>query len=332
MNRSLSCHAALRWHRCLAFTLVELLVVISIIGILMALILPAVQSSRAAARRTDCNNRIRQLSVACAQFAQANGSRLPPGGNGSERHAMFTYLLPHLEEGNLFRSIKLNELTGSANNRAARFTVVPAYICPEYTEDPAPTDTTITGWAAGALLFYQGNGGMIDDPNMPGLISSSHGKLPTNGAFTLKNPPPASTDLKGMSVGLPLATFHDGTSKTFLMGEFAQRNVENGVYVRFPGNVRAWIAGQNPNGGNGMYAMKVITNHSINERIDRLSGSGETDSQNPFNHLPFTSLHTAGAHFAMVDSSTRYFNDDVDLVVLRSMATRAGGETIPVPQ
>jgi prepilin-type N-terminal cleavage/methylation domain-containing protein len=311
-------HVDLGNRRSKAFTLVELLVVIAIIGILTAMILPAVQSARAAGRRTDCNNRIRQLAVASAQFTQANAARLPPGGNGGERHAMFSYLLPYIEETALFRSLKLNEATSSAANRPARFTVIPVYICPEYTEDPAPTDTTITSWAAGALLFYQGNGGMIDS-TVTDLLPSSHGKLPSNGAFIL------NTSGKSQSTGLPIATLRDGTSKTTLLGEFAQRNVVSGVYVRFPGNVRPWIAGQNPGETNrGMYAMKVVKDFGINERIERTSSSGDADT---FNYLPFSSLHTTGAHVAMADSSTRFVNDDLDLVILRAMATRAGGET-----
>jgi prepilin-type N-terminal cleavage/methylation domain-containing protein len=305
------------------FTLVELLVVISIIGILMAMILPAVQSARAAGRRTDCNNRIRQLAVASAHFTQANAQRLPPGGNGGERHAMFTYLLPYLEENSLFRSIKLNELTSSANNKPARYTVVPAYICSEYTEELAPDDTSITGWAAGALLFYQGNGGMIDTAaGTPTPFSSDHGKLPDNGAFVF-NP-----SGKMPNIGIPIATMHDGTSKTTLLGEFAHRNIVSGAYVKFPGNVRAWIGGQSTGTSNGMYAMKVVNKYGINERIDR---TASTDDD--FNYLPFSSLHTTGAHMALADSSTRFVNDDLDLAVLRAMATRAGGETnIQLPQ
>jgi prepilin-type N-terminal cleavage/methylation domain-containing protein len=224
----------------LAFTLVELLVVISIIGILMALILPAVQSARAAGRRTDCNNRIRQISVACAQYTQATGGRLPPGANGDQRHAMFTYILPHLEETALYRSIDTKALTDA--NRTARFTVVSSYICPEYTEDPAPTDeTSINKWAAGALLFYQGNGGMIDDTvPRPLPIKTSHGDLPDNGAFVL------NTTGKQQHLGLPIATLRDGTSKTTLIGEFAQRNVVSGIYVRFPGKMIAASAACTP--------------------------------------------------------------------------------------
>jgi len=297
-----------------AFTLVELLVVIAIIGILMAMILPAVQSARAAGRRTDCNNRIRQLAIACAQFTQANGSRLPPGGNGDETHAMFTYLLPYLEETNLYNSIDLKAKTDA--NPKARFTVIPTYLCPEYTEDPAPTDTaTINKWSAGALLFYQGNGGMVDS-TVTGLIKSSHGDLPSNGAFVL------NTTGKQLKYGLPVATIRDGMSKTTLLGEFAHRNVLGGKFMAFPGNVRAWIAGQNDSGKRGMYAMKYVRSYSLNERIERVNSTDDD-----FNYLPFSSLHTTGAHFAMADSSTHFMNDDLDLVVMRAMATRAGGES-----
>jgi hypothetical protein len=79
-----------------------------------------------------------------------------------------------------------------------------------------------------------------------------------------------------------------------------------------------------------MYAMKAVKDFGINERIDRTASSGDADT---FNYLPFSSLHTTGAHMAMADSSTRFVNDDLDLVVLRAMATRAGGETnIVYPQ
>jgi prepilin-type N-terminal cleavage/methylation domain-containing protein len=299
------------------FTLVELLVVISIIGILMSMILPAVQSARAAGRRTDCNNRLNQLAKAVAQFTQANASRLPPGGNGGETHAMFTYLLPYIEESALFRSINLKANT--AANATARYTVVPSYLCPEYSEDPAPRDeTTITKWAAGALLFFQGNGGMVDS-TVTGLISSSHGALPSNGAFVL------NTTGKNLGIGLPIATFRDGTSKTTLLGEFAHRNVDGGVYMNFPGNVRAWIAGQNENTANGMYAYKVVKNHDINERIERSASSGDD-----FNYLPFSSMHTGGVHMAMVDGSTRFVTDDLDIVIQRALATRSGGETVNI--
>ena len=119
-----------------AFTLVELLVVIAIVGILIALLLPAVQSAREAARRTQCVNNLRQLALAALNFEAAHAS-FSPGVVAAEdsalrngMHSGFVFLLPFLEEQALHDQYDFNQDWKHPNNAAARLTQLSALLCP----------------------------------------------------------------------------------------------------------------------------------------------------------------------------------------------------------
>src|SRR6218665_44955 len=146
-----------------AFTLVELLVVIAIIGILVALLLPAIQAARAAARRTECSNKLHQLAIASLNFADANQNCLPIGLRATYEHSLFSYLLPYLEEASLYKRLDFTKGRMATENEAARNTVVTAYVCPEYTDElVVPSATAPSVAAVGALTMYLGVHGMID--------------------------------------------------------------------------------------------------------------------------------------------------------------------------
>ena len=124
------------------FTLVELLVVITVIGILMALLLPAVQAAREAARRSACGNNLKQIGLAILNFESAY-KRLPVGGEGTDwssksskfsTQSLFTYLLPFIEKMDLYSAMDLTksyrDVADAPQNVAAAKAAISIYVCP----------------------------------------------------------------------------------------------------------------------------------------------------------------------------------------------------------
>ena len=292
-----------------AFTLVELLVVIAIIGVLVALLLPAVQSARESARRTQCANNLKQMGLAIHNYASSHDDELPPGNPGRGLQGLFSYMLPYLEQEAAFAQLDLDDtrLHHNANQvrNPVRFLPVSAYYCPSYDTDQVIFAATAGSYQLGALTTYQGVGGSLREQGIE-LTTSGFGDLPDNGAF-------------GWEFNRRIGEVSDGTSQSLAIGEFVHRDKIGGVFVDPPGNVRPWILGDN--GDIGTYALKVAE-LPPNIEIDRVADGVA------FNHLPKGSFHPGVTQFTFVDGSVSSIVDDVDLVVYTAMATVNGEEVV----
>ena len=310
------------------FTLVELLVVIAIIGILIGLLLPAVQSAREAARRMKCSNNLKQIALACIAYSTFNMEAFPPGAgmrkypNGREEgtynHSFAVFILPYIEQQTLYDTIDFSyssrDMYYQNPKPAALLTVIPMYYCPSYQREIFCEEKI--DYKYGALWTYNGVGGVIrtqeelnSKQGEPYIVSpevvvsnKDYGNLPDNGMF-------------GWMKAVKISTVTDGLSNTLLTSEYIQKD-SKGAYSTQAGNVRPWVLGTNEN--RGMYSFKVIK-YRINEPYDRIGDNV------PFNHLPMGSDHTDGVNASKADGSVAFLNQNLDIHVFKAMGTRNGG-------
>jgi prepilin-type N-terminal cleavage/methylation domain-containing protein len=200
------------------FTLVELLVVIAIIGILVSLLLPAVQSAREAARRISCSNNQRQITVALLNYHDTFGA-FPPGALGGWGHSWTANILPQLEQQSLAAGIPWNESVNwystdpdSLYVQELARTPIPAFRCPS---QPGAKHMTWSGITDRYVTSYLGNTGgnavtddFSSDPNIVDMSRSNgvmfaHRCWLTSGKWEVTR----------------MADILDGMSGTFLIGE-----------------------------------------------------------------------------------------------------------------
>lgn len=302
-------------HKPHGFTLVELLVVITIIGILIALLLPAVQSAREAARRMQCANNLKQMGLAVHNYAGVWGEYFPPGPQGNFKHGLFSLMLPYLEQQPLYDQLDLEGVTYITRTDPMRFTVVPCYICPSWPYKSAYTLAEVASYdsAAGGATLYQGVAGAFPNEK-PNSVSSSVGNIPKNGMFSA-------------NVVRRMGDVTDGLSNTLTIGEFAHLDEDGGSYAQAPGSVRAWINSGFTLGSVddvALMASKVVV-YPINARVNRISDGI------PFNHLPFTSFHTGGENVLVGDGSVTFLDENMNFLLYQQLSTVARGETALMP-
>lgn len=300
------------------FTLVELLVVIAIIGVLVALLLPAVQAAREAARRMQCSNNLRQMALAAHNFESSNrGFPMAPYNPAfawmtnkpySFPHGWPTQLLNFLEQANVQDKYNFNAAWGGAENANVINTVVQPYVCPS-----AP---------GGA------DGGSREIPNgRAPLDYISFFAVDTNNTYV--NPIPAQDrtgcGILGRGVNRRFADVTDGTTNTILFVEDAARNlvfIKRKQYPSAPANPLtaggAW--GNCCLGGsvNWFYGFDLATNNYYGPCAVNCTNASQ-----------IYSFHPGGAQVAMGDGSVQFLADNTNINVVVLLLTRNGGEVVP---
>ena len=345
-----------------AFTLIELLVVIAIIGILVALLLPAIQAAREAARRSQCKNNLHQLSLAALNF-ESGRKAFPigrwkgtnPDGTTISQWGHLALILPFVEAAQAYDLIDFDDTTIGINKHPVRLQEFSFFICPSDWGDRMNNATCSDSgkWLDAGRTNYRGNGG--SDTGESYQVASGVGgsavdyREKNNGIFVTN---------RTVSVRQVI----DGLSHTALYSEMVLGDGDRGV-VELPGD---WltISGTSQSADEIYQLCTGITNASLYKGGVQYPCSGRnwvhgdygtsrynhvmppnTMSCSQNNHggtltaIPVnedgtattaSSRHNGGVNMAMADGSVDFVSDSVDPLVWNALGSRDGEETLPL--
>ncbi len=301
-----------------AFTLVELLVVIAIIGVLVALLLPAVQAAREAARRMQCGNNLKQVGLALHNYHDTFLA-FPPAavkekfddGSGSAQALVWSgSILPFIEQKNMFDSIVgmgfgINWADDGTNELILR-TKMPAYQCPSSPDSNQPWDDgnatarhrasygCVTTGTVGYDIANRTTNGEVKHHMDDG--KNEHSRW--NGPFRMQN------------LTTTFADITDGASNTLFIGERYRNKATN----------RNFIYIGTPHGQDEHARWSGSTGIQLNSLDTGTAG-----------FAGFHSAHPGGAQFALGDGSVKMLNENIDRYIYACLGTRNGGEAVQIP-
>ncbi|MEN6407765.1 MAG: DUF1559 domain-containing protein [Thermoguttaceae bacterium] len=288
------------------FTLVELLVVITIIGILIALLLPAVQAAREAARRMSCSNNLKQVGLALHRYHGSHGC-LPAGWRAYDKNTGKPYalgepgwgwaacILPFLEQQNIVAGmIHYDKSIADSENAQAQMYVLQVFRCPSDTGDSTfkPEDEIATVIPKLATANYIG---VFGTENIHSCGTVTNGQPCTSNGTFFHNSMVRFADIR------------DGLSQTFLVGE--RRSEPDAAEPVFS----AWL---------GSPSSDACAPGLVVGTAGYAPNSSEEDAHN------FSSHHTTGTHFLVGDGSVHMVSQYIDTTAFHALCTRDKGEII----
>ncbi|RUL88307.1 DUF1559 domain-containing protein [Tautonia sociabilis] len=337
--------------RRLGFTLIELLVVIAIIGVLIALLLPAVQSAREAARRAQCTNNLKQLALACHNYHDVVG-KFPTGmylhpvfgpatGLAWNNSSWLVLLTPQMEQQSLYNAVNFSIMWGTNlgggwrwnpqymghQNATVRETVINSLICPSDDSDPIDTTNADEIWDSPAAgTSYVGNmgdnclacSGSLGDPRNGQLILCSdtgrYCRLPQLGHNRLSNEQ------------------HDNGT-TAGSGIFWAWGSNVGIDSIRDGTSNTFLAGEQirrvTRWNSWCHANQSVGSTAVPLNFKRVASNGTyPDVGNWTKQITFRSLHPGGANFAMADGSVKFIKETINFNIYQALSTRKQGEII----
>ncbi len=333
------------------FTLIELLVVIAIIGVLVSLLLPAVQAAREAARRSQCVNNLKQIGLAIHNYHQSNES-LPPGGEvysndypqygwtqGPQNFSMNVRLLPYIEQGNAFNSVNfaVSAIWNASNpsvvdginiNYTIRHTKIASYVCPSDTNDPGTDDPQLpaasyhnncglnrynTNWRSTGPTYYQGHDGGLQQTRNFASIQDGLSNTAMYSEY-VKGKALMSQDGVHMTYQIPngVTTFPQGDPDAdYKLALLCQATTAR--QWDFKGEI--WVIHDTGRGG-GYFHIQPPNRKACNAAgYDTI--------------ISASSYHPGGVNLLLLDGSVKFAKNGIAIRTWNALGTISGGETIP---